>query len=121
MYRSRIWLLIFLGWTGLAFFLSTRGCVLAWQRGTPITFSSALAIELSCAWIWLGLTPGILYVSRRFPLTAGRWPASLPVHLLAALACTVIDLVVYTFLVRALSVRTTSLATDIRNMLIGGF
>ncbi|MEY2878263.1 MAG: hypothetical protein RLZZ15_643 [Verrucomicrobiota bacterium] len=45
---------------------------------------------------WVALTPAIFWLARRFPIERGRLLRSVPVHLLGAVACTAITLVIAT-------------------------
>ena len=50
---------------------------------------------MSCASAWALLTPGMLFLARRFPLRREGWPRSLAAHLLAASFCSAFALVIY--------------------------
>ena len=61
----------------------------AWQdavRQPEIAYGMFLALEIPLWLTWLALFPAIFLLARRFPLIGPRWPAHLPVHLLAAAA-----------------------------------
>jgi two-component system, LytTR family, sensor kinase len=47
----------------------------------PASFPLLLALNLSYWYSWACLTPGILWLARRFPLDRGAWRRTMPVHL----------------------------------------
>jgi hypothetical protein len=63
---------------------------------SPLEWADALGVS-AVNWIpWVALTPLIFWLAGRFPLERGRLLRSVPVHLVAALLCTVISLAVTT-------------------------
>lgn len=54
----------------------------------PGSFPLLLALNLSYWYSWALLTPGILLLSRRFPLGQRTWTESLPVHLVGVVVAT---------------------------------
>ncbi|MCA1585095.1 MAG: histidine kinase [Acidobacteria bacterium] len=54
----------------------------------PASFPLLLALNLSYWYSWAVLTPGILWMSRRFPLGQRTWTRSLPAHLVGVFVAT---------------------------------
>jgi two-component system, LytTR family, sensor kinase len=54
----------------------------------PASFPLLLALNLSYWYSWAVLTPGILWLSSRFPLGQRTWSSSIPVHLVGVFAAT---------------------------------
>lgn len=59
----------------------------------PASFPLLLAINLSYWYSWACLTPGILLLSRRFPLGQRTWSRSIPVHLVGVFVATLAHVV----------------------------
>ncbi len=58
----------------------------------PFEWTEALGVS-AVNWLpWAALTPAIFWLSRRFPLERGRLLRSVPLHLLAGVACTALCL-----------------------------
>lgn len=51
----------------------------------PITWTRAFALELAYAYLWAAVTPPVLWLARRFPLTRASLWRHLPLHLTAAI------------------------------------
>ena len=58
----------------------------------PFEWNAALGVA-AVNWLpWAALTPGIFWLSRKFPLERGRLLHSVPAHLVAGVACTALSL-----------------------------
>lgn len=76
---------------------TTLGCVSALQvhmrmrmAGRPYPLAKAFFAEIPFMWLFALVTPGILWLGRRFPITASTWARNLPVHLLGVCAAGII-------------------------------
>ena len=58
------------------------------QRGKPAGFPLLLLLNLNYWYSWALLTPGILWLARRFPLERDSWLRSVPVHVAGVFVCT---------------------------------
>lgn len=92
------WGLILGAWTAYGL-LSTaqQNISFMMSRGIALPWLTSLLIQLPWALVWALLTPGILWLGRRFPLERGRWPASAAVHTAACLVIVVLLDIVYAF------------------------
>jgi two-component system LytT family sensor kinase len=63
------WGVIFACWTLYGIFFASQVTVQQAYMGRPITWANNFAAWLICGYLWAGLTPPILYLSRRFPIT----------------------------------------------------
>jgi two-component system, LytTR family, sensor kinase len=57
-------------------------------KGRPASFPFLLLLNLNYWYSWALLTPGILWLARRFPLERGSWLRSVPVHVAGVFVCT---------------------------------
>jgi signal transduction histidine kinase len=102
--RRKFWarLAIVLGiWTGLAVVLTGQAYLLVYSalqaradlpraQANPALSELFLNTLAECL-IWALLTLGILWLARRFPLGQGKWPRSLAVHVVACVACGLLE------------------------------
>lgn len=65
---------------------------------SPIPFWQILSWQLVSGYIWFALSPGILFLARRFPLEEGKWKTSLPVHFAAAILTAFVQLALDAFI-----------------------
>src|SRR3954451_18195785 len=49
----------------------------------PLSWAESLRFEVSFAWLWLLLTPLILWLARRFRMERNHWTRNLLVHFVA--------------------------------------
>jgi len=74
-------LLIFAAWTLFAAFVSSQ-IYLAYNRSDmPVQYYRIFLVELTYAYIWAALTPGILWLSKRVPIERANRTRSLTVHI----------------------------------------
>jgi sensor histidine kinase YesM len=88
------WGVLFACWTLYGIFFASQVTVQQAYMGRPITWANNFAAWLICGYLWAALTPLILYLSRRFPITRRNYLRIAPFHL----AC---SLVVVAFLLGA--------------------
>ena len=95
--------IIVAGWTLFGLFFASQSYLsqVYWGRGP--SWAQAVLVWMSCAFCWAVLTPGMLYVARRFPLRREGWPRTLAVHLLAASFFSPLALVIYLLVRRLLA------------------
>lgn len=86
------WGLIFAGWTLFGFFFASQVCLYEAYMGRPVTWGRALAVWLTCSYIWAAQTPFILALAGHFRLNGSKWLQSLLVHLPASILFAVIHL-----------------------------
>jgi two-component system, LytTR family, sensor kinase len=90
--KWKFWLALLLAATLIGLLEGTQVYAGASAIGRPVTWARALGSTMPSWYALLALLPGILWLSRRFPLEPGRWPLSLAVHLGAAVTFTVIHI-----------------------------
>ena len=87
MWRQRWfrWFVAFLGWSCVALFFASQTYIAYKYSGGEAHWGIVLKINL-CQWYaWGLLAPGIIWLSRRYPLEHGRWMSSTGVHLAASI------------------------------------
>jgi signal transduction histidine kinase len=89
------WGLIAAGWTLFGLFFASEVIISRAYDGRPLKLGETLAAWLICAYIWLGLTPLVLYLARRFPLERKRWRTNLLIQLAASVAIALLQLATY--------------------------
>lgn len=93
----RAYAIYFAVWTllGLFFFSQSLTQKLYFHDPTPWWYS----MESWLVGVWLAalLTPGVLWLGRRFPLERGKWLRSVPIHLLFSLVYAVVHLTLDSF------------------------
>jgi two-component system, LytTR family, sensor kinase len=73
-------LMIFCCWTLVALFFTSQTVVQSHLYKINVSFWSALSWQFSSCYVWLLLTPIILWFDSHFRLERGRWSRSLPAH-----------------------------------------
>jgi signal transduction histidine kinase len=58
------------------------------QRGKPASFPFLLLLNLNYWYSWAVITPGILWLARRFPFERATWLRSVPVHVAGVFVAT---------------------------------
>ncbi len=91
--RSARLLLIFIGWTIVGLFLSSRYIMIAANMPTPIPLAQQF-LPLVDAYIWALLTPAILYFTRKFPFFEKR-SRDVAIHFLLSLIFAVAQSALY--------------------------
>lgn len=95
--RPLMWVLLFGGWTLFALFFTGQSYLQSAYSGRPILWGRVLVIWLICSYIWALLTPPIIWLARRFPIERGSYLRNLPLHLLASVLLSLLQLGSYVF------------------------
>ena len=82
----RAWLAIWGGWTALAVFYAVTTSLTYRSMGRPGSWSLTFRRALSEWWLWALLTPLVVWLARRVPLSGERRWRNLAVHVAAGLA-----------------------------------
>lgn len=80
----RTWVFVCGAWTAWGLLWAAEAVLRSRLRGDPMRVDSALTLQLSLAAAWALVTPGVLWLGRRWPLEGRRWPAHLALHLAAS-------------------------------------
>ncbi len=78
------WLAIWAVWTLFGFFFASQFALQNQLSRNPVPFWRILSWQMVSGYVWFALSPLILLLERKFPLEAGKWKKSLPVHLVAS-------------------------------------
>lgn len=89
------WSLFAAGWTLYGLFFASQVVVSRAYAGRPLRLGEALTSWLICAYLWLAITPLIIFLSRRFPLGRKSWLKSFTVHLGASVVIVLFQLGIY--------------------------
>jgi two-component system, LytTR family, sensor kinase len=112
--NHQFWLetaLIFAAWTVFGLVLANQFYMQSELRGQPVSWAPVLRQGFFDAYLWALATLVIFWLARRFPLERGRMLGSVAVHLVAAVALSLVRVAVVVELSRHvewLSVRTFS-------------
>jgi two-component system LytT family sensor kinase len=71
--QLRRWALIFACWTAYALHFATYDYLGKVYDGTPVKWGRLMLLWLTGAYIWALLTPLIIWLARRFPVTRQNW------------------------------------------------
>jgi two-component system, LytTR family, sensor kinase len=88
--RERSWLVIIALWTLYGLISAAQSHYRFTLAGRTLSWADSLVAEVSFTWMWALATPVILWVGRRFPVRKSHWLLPLCVHLITALAVSVV-------------------------------
>jgi hypothetical protein len=80
------WTIVALATTELQYFAQPQSGAQSWWR--------LVRPALVSCWLWALFTPAILALGRRFRIDRRSWPRTLPLHIAAAAAATLIDVAI---------------------------
>jgi two-component system LytT family sensor kinase len=83
------WALFLLGWAALSLLFAPEAYLTFYLRKAPISWVETVELTVINSAIALLFVPGIVYLTRRFPIERGRWQRSLALHVFACLAFSV--------------------------------
>jgi two-component system, LytTR family, sensor kinase len=112
------------GWTLFGLFFASQSYMGQVFRGREASWGPALLVWMACAFCWAVLTPGMLYMARRFPLRREGWPRTLAAHLLAALLFSPVALAIYVGVRRLLAFVEPAVAPQVpsfKHLLVAEF
>ncbi|HKR01731.1 MAG TPA: hypothetical protein VJT09_13715, partial [Pyrinomonadaceae bacterium] len=89
------WGLVAAGWTLFGLFFASEVIFSRAYDGRPLKLGETVAAWLICAYIWLGLTPLVLGLARRFPLGRRGWHKNALIHLAASVCVALFQLTIY--------------------------
>jgi signal transduction histidine kinase len=84
--------LYFLLWTGYGLFYFSQGLTQRLLSRDAAPWWHYLGSWLTGVYIWALLTPGLLWLGRRFPLERAQWPRRVALHLALGVAVSVVQL-----------------------------
>ena len=92
------WLLIFGAWTAYGIVQAAELFINYEIRGTPLPWWQPLAAQLPQALVWALVTPGIMWLGRRFPVVGPRWPQHVALHLAVSITFVFLQDIGYAYL-----------------------
>lgn len=93
--RPGRWILFILGWAGLSLLFAPEAYISFHLRNQPMSWEETLQLTVINSGIALLFIPGIVYLTRRFPLERRGWKRALAVHVPACLAFSGLHSVLY--------------------------
>jgi two-component sensor histidine kinase len=99
--RSGRWALFILGWAALSLLFAPEAYLSFYLRHNPMSWQQTLQLTVINSAIALLFIPGIVYLTRRFPLERKRWRSALAVHVPACLVFSALHSVLYALACRA--------------------
>jgi two-component sensor histidine kinase len=93
--RPGRWVLFIFGWAGLSLLFAPEAYLSFYLRHTPISWRETLQLTVVNSAIALLFIPGIVYLTRRFPLERRHWKLALAVHVPACVAFSGMHSVLY--------------------------
>lgn len=91
-------------------FMSVQSFVVNTRAGRPITIWYALLNDMVYAGLWMLLTPVVLNIARRFPLTKANLRKTIPIHLGASIGIALLHKFVHTLAIVLYRMQTESFA-----------
>ena len=91
-HRGKQLAMIFAVWTVLALIPGIQAHAYIASLGHPITWTRALIPPLFNHWIWAALTPGVLWLSSRYPIDRHAWAEVVGIHILGSFAFAVLHI-----------------------------
>ena len=95
--RAIPWGLIFGAWTTYGVLQAAETFINYATRGSPILWWQPLLLQMPQALAWALVTPGIIWLGRRFPIVDRRWPLHVAIHFGISLSFVFLQDVVYAF------------------------
>ncbi len=92
--KARNWALIFGVWMMVALFLTSQSSLQSQLSENPISIWRIFSWQLVSCTIWFFLTPLVFKLGRDFPLDKGRWPVSVPIHIVAGVILALFELAI---------------------------
>jgi sensor histidine kinase YesM len=92
------WALIFAGWTFLAFLFSGPQMIQAVRQHRAADGWDSVVGELIFSYLWLALTPFVIWLSRSFRIESGQRFKSLAFHFLASVGFLLVHILVFTII-----------------------
>jgi sensor histidine kinase YesM len=92
------WALIFAGWTFLAFLFSGPQMIQAVRQHRAADGWDSVVGELIFSYLWLALTPFVIWLSRSFRIESGQRFKSLAIHFLASVGFLLVHILVFTII-----------------------
>ncbi|MFN2498597.1 MAG: sensor histidine kinase [Pyrinomonadaceae bacterium] len=89
------WPWIALGWTIFACFFASQVIVSRAYAGRPLNVGRTVFVWLICSYVWLVLTPLVLYLARRFAFERRSWTKNLLLHLAASIGFAFLQIAIY--------------------------
>lgn len=80
------WQFVVIGWTLYALFMITQSYVVNLRSTRPFLLTNILVNDTLYAIGWMLLTPAVLFLARRFPLTRSNLRQTIPLHLGTSIA-----------------------------------
>ena len=90
----RKWLWIWGLWTVVAIFFASQSSLQTQLSENPVPLWRILSWQITSCYVWLLLTPVILYLSGRFPFEKGSWKRAVPIHLAASVVVACLQLAI---------------------------
>ena len=90
----RAWLAIWAGWTSLAVFYAVSTSLTYRSTGRPANWALTFKRSLSEWWLWAALTPLVMWLAGRFPLSGARRWRHLAFHVVFGLVIAVVKTLV---------------------------
>lgn len=91
------WGRIFGAWTAYGVVQAAEMFISFQIRGASIAWWQPLLAQLPQSLVWALVTPGIIWLGRRFPIVDRRWPQHVALHLAVCLSFVFLQDVVYAF------------------------
>src|SRR5438270_11032710 len=88
------WALMFLAWTLIVVTFSLQAYVFSVARGRPDNFWHEFLVASTDWYIWAALTPLVLFFCRRFRISSDNWLSAVPVHLVAGIIISFLQLAI---------------------------
>lgn len=114
----------FLVWTALGLFMFSQGIVQKVVTNDPNPWWHHLISWMVGDYVWLVLTPWVLWLGRRFPLERQHWFRKTMIHVALAIAVALVQLVTESAILHAIGVFPTimtSFAATLGFLLVIGF
>src|SRR5262249_54954378 len=110
-HKLRWFAVIWLAWIAFGLFFFSQSVVQKVVSGEPTPWWHYLVSWMVGVSLWACITPGILWLGRRFPFTRQKWGRRLALHLLLAISITILQLAVESLILFHLGVFPTIMKT----------